>query len=171
MKHKTREDQRGEKRREEKRREEKREDKKREEARQEKRQDEERERDGGKIFFKKNVSGPSNPPDELAHMFRKKIPFGRIIPPFFLRKCRIWPFLNYLQDSNSIFRAAGINSEGFFGRTVRALRKQAYMQRKTAAKLAETPEADADSSSPSDRELSECTATIAEMAEMLTDLE
>ena len=51
-------------------------------------------------------------------MFRKKIPSRRIIPPFFLQKFRIWPFLNYLHDSNSIFRAAGINSEGVFGRTV-----------------------------------------------------
>ena len=51
-------------------------------------------------------------------MFRKKIPVGRIIPPFFLRKCRIWPFLNYLHDSNSIFWAQGIKSEGVFGRTV-----------------------------------------------------
>ena len=49
---------------------------------------------------------------------KKKIPSGRIIPPFFLRKCRIWPFLNYLHDSNSIFRARGINSEWVFGRTV-----------------------------------------------------
>ena len=49
-------------------------------------------------------------------MFRKKIPFGRIIPPFFLRKCRIWPFLNYLHDSNSIFWAQGIKSEWVLGR-------------------------------------------------------
>ena len=51
-------------------------------------------------------------------MFQKKIPFGRIIPRFFLRKCRIWPFLNYLHDSNSIFWAQGIKSEGVLGRTV-----------------------------------------------------
>ena len=51
-------------------------------------------------------------------MFRKKITVGRIIPPFFLRKCRIWPFLNYLHDSNSIFWAQGIKSEWVFGRTV-----------------------------------------------------
>ena len=38
------------------------------------------------IFFKKNVSGPSNPPDELAQNVSKKIPFGRIIPPFFSAK-------------------------------------------------------------------------------------
>ena len=30
-----------------------------------------------------NVSGPSNPPDELAQHVSKRIPFGRIIPPFF----------------------------------------------------------------------------------------
>ena len=52
-------------------------------------------------------------------MFRKKkIPVGRIIPPFFVRKCRIWPFLNYLHDSNSFFWAQRIKSELFFGRTV-----------------------------------------------------
>ena len=38
---------------------------------------------------KKNVSRPSNPPDELARNVSKKIPFGRIIPPFFLQKFRI----------------------------------------------------------------------------------
>ena len=71
------------------------------------------------IFFKKNVSRPSNPPDALAqNVSKKKNPFGRIIPPFVLRKCRIWPFLNYLHDSNSIFWAQGIKSEGVFGRTV-----------------------------------------------------
>ena len=93
MKHKTREDQRGEKtreekrreekrreekRREEKRREEKREDKRREEARQEKREDEERERERWRnddFFFQKNVSGHSNPPYELAQNVSKKIPF------------------------------------------------------------------------------------------------
>ena len=31
----------------------------------------------------KNVSEPSNPPDELAQNVSKKIRFGRIIPPFF----------------------------------------------------------------------------------------
>ena len=40
-------------------------------------------------FFKKkkNVSRPSNPPDELAQNVskKKKIPFGRIIPPFFYK--------------------------------------------------------------------------------------
>ena len=80
MKEETREEE--EKRREERRdkrrsktREEKRrEDKKREEARQEKSQDEEREMKE-KIFFKKNVPGHSNPPDELAQNVSKKNPF------------------------------------------------------------------------------------------------
>ena len=34
-------------------------------------------------FFLKYVSGPSNPPDELARNVSKQIPLGRIIPPFF----------------------------------------------------------------------------------------
>ena len=51
-------------------------------------------------------------------MFRKKIPVGRSIPPFFLKKFRIWPFLNYLHDSNSIFSAQGIKSEWVSGGTV-----------------------------------------------------
>ena len=62
-------------------------------------------RDRGEFFFLKNVSGPSNPPDELAQNVSKKIPVGRIIPPFFLQKFRIWPFFNYLHESNSIFWA------------------------------------------------------------------
>ena len=72
------------------------------------------------FFFQKNVSGHSNPPDELAQRVskKKKIPVGRFFPPFFCRKCRIWPFLNYLHDSNTIFWAQGIKSEGFFVRTV-----------------------------------------------------
>ena len=46
-------------------------------------------RDRSDFFFQKNVSGPSNPPDELAKNVSKKIPFARIIPPFFLQKFRI----------------------------------------------------------------------------------
>ena len=68
-----------------------------------------REMKRGDVFFFKNVSEPPNPPEELAQNVSKKIPVGRIIPPLFLRKCRIWPFLNYLHDSNSIFWAAGMN--------------------------------------------------------------
>ena len=38
------------------------------------------------FFFVKNVSEPSNPPDKLAQNVSNKIPLGRIILPFFLRK-------------------------------------------------------------------------------------
>ena len=44
-----------------------------------KRDKDEREEDS----FVKNVSRPSNPPDELAQNVSKKIPLGRIIFPFF----------------------------------------------------------------------------------------
>ena len=36
-----------------------------------------------KMFFSKNGSRPSNQPDEAAKNVSKKIPFGRVIPPFF----------------------------------------------------------------------------------------
>ena len=119
MKEETREEEEtGQKMKEETREEEEnREDKKREAARQEKRQDEEREMEE-RFFFQKNVSRPLNPPDELAQHVSKKNPFRTNYSSIFLRKFRIWPFFNYLHDSNSIFGAAGINSEGVFGRTV-----------------------------------------------------
>ena len=76
-------------------------------------------RDKGDFFFLKNVWEPPNPADESAHHVSKKIPLGRIIPPFFLRKFRIWPcFQLIIYISNSIFRARGMNSEIFSGRTV-----------------------------------------------------
>ena len=52
-------------------------------------------------------------------MFRKKIPFGRIIPPFFFESSESDCVFNYLHDSNSIFRVGGIKSENVFGRTVK----------------------------------------------------
>ena len=70
------------------------------------------------IFFKKNVSRPSNPPDELAQNVSKKNPRRTNYSSIFLQKFRIWPFFNYLHYSNSIFRAWGINSELFSGCTV-----------------------------------------------------
>ena len=99
---------------------EKREDKKREEARQEKRQDEEREdeREKGRqdeekmkgrmkekmkrrekkekmtFFSKKNVSRPSNPPDELAQNVSKKNPRRTNYSSIFLQMFRIWPFFH-----------------------------------------------------------------------------
>ena len=55
-------------------------------------------------FFQKTVSRPSNPPDELAQHVSKKIPFARIIPPFFFESSESQCVFNYLHDSNSIFR-------------------------------------------------------------------
>ena len=51
-------------------------------------------------------------------MFRKKIPFGPIIPPLFCKSAESGRFFIYLHDSNSIFWARGIDSEWVFGRTV-----------------------------------------------------
>ena len=69
-------------------------------------------------FFAKNVSEPSNPPDELAQNVSKIIPVGRIIPPFFFESSESDRVVNYIHDSNSIFRAGRIKSVSFFGRTV-----------------------------------------------------
>ena len=69
-------------------------------------------------FFQKNVSGPSNPPDELAQMFRKnprRTNYSSIFPS---KVQNLFVFSKYLHDSNSIFRARGINSEIFSGGTV-----------------------------------------------------
>ena len=55
------------------------------------------------FFFLKNVSRPSNPPDELAQNVSKKNPVGRIIPPFFFDSSESDRVFNYLHDSNSIF--------------------------------------------------------------------
>ena len=82
-----------EKKREDKRRKEKTRQDKRRDRMKKKREDERGNEEIEVIFFPKNVSEPSNPPDELAqNVSKKKIPFRRIIPPFFLQKCRIWPF-------------------------------------------------------------------------------
>ena len=75
-------------------------------------------RDRGEFFFPQNVSRPSNPPDELAQNVSKKNPFRMNYSFIFLQKFRIWPFFNYLHDSNSIFWAQGIKSEGVSGGTV-----------------------------------------------------
>ena len=74
-------------------------------------------RDRGE-FFSENVSGPSNPPDELAQKCfeKKKNTVGRIIPPFFFESSdRVF---NYLHDSNSIVRVGRIISEWVRARTV-----------------------------------------------------
>ena len=70
-------------------------------------------------FFKKNVSRPSNPPDELAQNVSKKNPSRTNYSSIFSAKVQnLAVFFIYLHDSNSIFRAAGINSEIFSARTV-----------------------------------------------------
>ena len=74
-----------------------------------------------KVFFCKNVSRPSNPPDELAQNVSKKkkksLPDELFLHVSF-ESAESGRFLNYLHDSNSIFLARGINSEWVFGRTV-----------------------------------------------------
>ena len=71
------------------------------------------------IFFKKNVSEPSNPPDELAQNVSKKNPRRTNYSSIFSAKVQNPAvFFIYLHDSNSIFRAAGINSEWVSGCTV-----------------------------------------------------
>ena len=47
-------------------------------------------------FFSKNVSRPSNPPDELAQNVSKKIPFGRIITPFFCKSSESDRFFSFI---------------------------------------------------------------------------
>ena len=61
-----------------------------------------------RFLFLKNVSEPSNPPDELAqNASKKKSPSDELFHHF--------PSFNYSRDSNSIFQAAGIIEEIFFG--------------------------------------------------------
>ena len=68
---------------------------------------------GGKINFSStNVSGPSNPPDELAQNVSKQNPFRTNYSSIFSSKVQnLTVLFNYLHDSNSIFRVGGINSE------------------------------------------------------------
>ena len=71
-----------------------------------------------KNIFKKMFQDPQTRQMNQPKMFRKKIPVGRIIPPFFFGRSESDHFCNYLHDSNSIFRAGGINSEWVRARTV-----------------------------------------------------
>ena len=92
-KEKKREDERGDEKRQEKMKEKRRGKrrgkmkKKREEKREEKRKGKMKRED----FFSKNVSRPSNPPDELAKNVSKKNPFRTNCSSIFLRKFRILP--------------------------------------------------------------------------------
>ena len=74
--------------------------KRRDDEREDERQDQDkmkRDRDekrGEQI--QKNVSRPSNPPDELAQHVSKKIPVGRFVPPFFFESSEsVRFFFNY----------------------------------------------------------------------------
>ena len=82
---------------------------------------EKRERDERKDEFfqkKKNVSRPSNPPDELAqNVSKKNPPSDELFLHFFCKSSESGRFSIYLHDSNSIFWAQGIKSEGVSGGT------------------------------------------------------
>ena len=73
-------------------------------------------------FSKKNVSRHSNPPDELAqNVSKKNSPSDDLFLHFFFQSSESDRFFNYLRDSNSIFRAGLIKSEGVSGGTVQPL--------------------------------------------------
>ena len=62
-----------------------------------------------KFFFLKNVSRPSNPPDESARNVSKEDPpSDELFLHFFFESSESDRVFNYLHDSNSIFRA-GVN--------------------------------------------------------------
>ena len=67
---------------------------------------------------RKNVGGPSNPPDELAQNVSNKSLSDELFLHYFFESSESHRVLNYLHDSNSIFRAGRINSEIFSGGTV-----------------------------------------------------
>ena len=69
-------------------------------------------------FFVKNVSRPSNPPDELAQNVSKKSLSDELFFCFFFDCSESYRVFNCLHDSNLIFRGGRIKSEGFFGCTV-----------------------------------------------------
>ena len=75
-------------------------------------------RDRGDFIFPQNVSRPSNPPDELAQNVSKKIPVGRIIPPFFGKSSESGRFSIVYMIRIRFFVAQGIKSEGVSGGTV-----------------------------------------------------
>ena len=68
---------------------------------------------GEKLFFFlkmfENLPLPPPPPSPIRQMnytkmFRKKIPLGRIISPFFFESSESDRVFNYLHESNSIFQ-------------------------------------------------------------------
>ena len=70
-----------------------------------------------KMISLKCVSEPSNPPDELAQKVSKKSLSDELFLHFFFESSESDRVFNYLHDSNSIFRAAGIDSERVRDRT------------------------------------------------------
>ena len=70
-------------------------------------------------FLKMNVSRPSNPPDELAQNVSKKSLSDELFLHFFCKSSESDRVFNYLHDSNSIFWAQRIKSEGVSGGTVK----------------------------------------------------
>ena len=76
-----------------------------------------RERDETRCIFskKKNVSRPSNPPDELAqNVSKKKSPSDELFLHFSAKVQNLAVFY-YLHDSNSIFWPRELNQNGFSG--------------------------------------------------------
>ena len=64
--------------------------------------------------IQKNVSRPSNPPDELApHVSKKKKNVGRIIPPFFCKSSESgrFPFIYMIRIR--FFGPGELNQNGF----------------------------------------------------------
>ena len=123
-------EQRQDKRRQEKTREDKR--REGEKTRREKKQDKRRDkmkREMKETIFPKMCQDPQTRQVNWPKMFRK-IPVGRIIPPFFFESSESDRFFNYLHDSNSILRARGINSEWVSGGTVK-LKELMLIKRRT----------------------------------------
>ena len=60
----------------------------------------------------------SNPSDEFAQMFRNNNFSDELFLDFSFESSESYSDFTYLHDSNSIFRAAGIISEGVFDGTV-----------------------------------------------------
>ena len=94
-------------------------DRERDKTREDKKTREDEREDEGCFFFSKNVSEPSNPSDELALNVSKKTFSDELFLLFSSKVQNLTFFQLFLHDSNSIFRAAGINSEWVSGGTVR----------------------------------------------------
>ena len=70
----------------------------------------------GEQKIQKHVSGPSNPPDELAQKVSKKNPRRTIYSSIFLQKCRILPFFHlFTLFEFDFFGPRELNQKGFSG--------------------------------------------------------